>query len=83
MYVRPQVRGARIGQAILARLEDAARERGFDRLVLETGDVLHSAIRLYERAGFTRCAVFGAYAAMPPQSIERSIFMEKRLPANT
>jgi len=79
MYVRTPHRGGRIGQQILARLEDEARARGVHHLVLETGDVLHPAIRLYERAGFTRCAAFGPYTAMPPQSIERSIFMEKRL----
>jgi GNAT superfamily N-acetyltransferase len=81
MYVRPDKRGARIGQAVLARLEDAARARGVDRLALETGDVLHPAIRLYERCGFTRCAAFGAYVGMPPQAVERSVFMEKRLGA--
>jgi GNAT superfamily N-acetyltransferase len=79
MYVLPQKRGAQIGRTILARLEEEARARGVDRLVLETGDVLHPAIRLYERAGFTRCAAFGSYAGMPPQAIARSVFMEKRL----
>jgi putative acetyltransferase len=81
MYVRPQHRGTRVGQTILARLEDEAFGRGVERLVLETGDVLHSAIRLYERAGFTRCTAFGPYADMPATAIERSVFMEKRLTA--
>jgi putative acetyltransferase len=81
MFVRPEKRGTQIGQTILARLEDEARARGIDRLVLETGDVLHPAIRLYERAGFTPCAAFGPYADMPPKAIARSVFMEKRLDA--
>ncbi len=79
MYVRPRHRGRRIGRAILDRLENEALARGVSRLVLETGDVLHPAIRLYEAAGFNRCGVFGAYAAMPPHTIERSLFMEKRI----
>jgi putative acetyltransferase len=79
MYVRPAKRGCRLGQKILARLEEEVRSRGVDHLVLETGDVLHRAIRLYERAGFTRCPPFGAYARMPPPAIQRSVFMEKRL----
>lgn len=79
MYVRPEMRGRGIGQAILARLEEEARARGVCRLVLETGDVLHAAIRMYESAGFTRREAFGAYAKMPPKSIERSVFMEKRI----
>lgn len=79
MYVRPAARGRGVGRAVLARLEEEARARGVSRLVLETGDVQHDAIRLYERSGFTRCPAFGQYAAMPPDSIERSIFFEKRI----
>jgi putative acetyltransferase len=79
MYVRPQMRGRRVGRAILARLEEEAAARGVHRLVLETGDVLDGALRLYERAGFTRCGAFGAYAKMAPHTIERSVFLEKRL----
>lgn len=79
MYVRPPLRGTGVGRAILRRLEEEAAARGIDRLVLETGDVLEPAIRMYERAGFTRCAAFGPYLAMPPASIVRSVFMEKRL----
>ena len=79
MYVRPAARGCGAARAILSRLEDEARARGVARLVLETGDVRHAAMRLYERAGFTRCAAFGAYATMPPRAIERSVFFEKRI----
>ena len=79
MYVRPGRRGRRVGRTILARLEDVARVRGARRLVLETGDVLHAALHMYERAGFARCGAFGTYATMPPAAIERSVFMEKRV----
>ena len=84
VYVRPDQRGRRIGRAILAHLEGEAGARGVSLMVLETGDVLHAAIKLYERAGFTPCGAFGAYAKMPPQAVERSIFLEKRIahPAN-
>jgi putative acetyltransferase len=79
MFVRPQARGRGVAQALLARLKQEARARGYDRLVLETGDVLKPAIRLYERAGFKRCAVFGHYKTMRPHTIARSLFFEKRL----
>ena len=79
MYVRPRARGRNVAGAILARLEQEARDRGVRRLVLETGDVQHAALRFYERAGFTRCAAFGAYATMPPQAVERSVFFEKHI----
>ena len=77
MYVRPAARGRGVAQAILARLEAEARAHGVTRLALETGDEQHAAIRFYERAGFTRCAAFGAYASMPPPAIRRSVFFDK------
>jgi putative acetyltransferase len=79
MYVRPHARGSGVARAILSRLEAEARARGVPRLTLETGDGLHAAIRLYERAGFVSCAAFGAYAAMPPHTIVRSLFFEKAI----
>ena len=83
MYVRPGARGSGVARAILARLEQEARSRGVTRVTLETGDAQLAAIRFYERAGFTRCAAFGAYTAMPPASIERSVFFEKNLAPET
>ena len=79
MYVRPPARGRGVAQTILARLETEARARGAARLVLETGDAQHAAVRFYDRAGFTRCAAFGAYATMPQPAIEHSVFFEKRI----
>jgi putative acetyltransferase len=79
MYVRPAARGHGVAQAILDRLESESLSRGVRRLVLETGDVRHAAMRLYERSGFTRCGAFGEYATMPPRAIERSVFYEKWL----
>lgn len=79
MYVRPELRGRNVALAILARLEQEAREHGFGGLVLETGDAQAAAIRFYERQGFTRCEAFGEYAKMPKASIVRSVFFEKRL----
>jgi putative acetyltransferase len=79
MYVRKALRGHGIATLVLARLEREARTKGYARLMLETGDELHPAMRLYERAGFRRCAAFGHYRSLPPHTIERSVFFEKRL----
>jgi putative acetyltransferase len=65
MYVAPAARGRGAGRAVLAALEDAARELGARRLVLETGDRQHEAVGLYERAGFARIERFGEYASSP------------------
>ncbi len=79
MYVRPVARGTGVAQAVLARLEQEARAKGYRHLMLETGDDLAAAHRLYERAGFRRCEVFGPYRTMRPHQIERSWFFEKLL----
>ncbi|MEL7282420.1 MAG: GNAT family N-acetyltransferase [Pseudomonadota bacterium] len=74
MFTAPEARGRGVAAAILRALDDAARARNVSVLKLETGDLLKSAVRLYERAGFTRCAIFGDYA--PNAS---SVYMEKPL----
>ena len=65
MYVRPEARGRRVGQAVLAALEAEARALGCARLVLETGVRQMEAITLYERAGFARIPPFGEYVGSP------------------
>lgn len=79
MYVRPAARGRGIADALLARIEIVTRDAGLRRLCLETGDRQIAAIRMYARAGFSRCQAFGPYAAMPPSSIATSVFFEKYL----
>jgi putative acetyltransferase len=79
MYVRPAARGRGIADALLARIETVTRDAGLARLCLETGDRQIAAIRVYARAGFSRCAAFGPYAAMLQASIATSVFFEKHL----
>jgi putative acetyltransferase len=83
MYVRETVRGRGVARALLTRIETEARVAGFAGLRLETGDRQTAALRFYYRAGFRPCPVFGDYAAMRPEAIKTSIFMEKRLTTQT
>jgi putative acetyltransferase len=83
MYVRETVRERGVAQALLTRIETEARVAGFDVLRLETGERQAAALRFYARAGFRPCAAFGDYAAMRPEAIATSIFMEKRLTTQT
>lgn len=55
MYTVPEQQGKGIGGRILDQIVALARQEGFKRLVLETGDRHPAAWRVYERAGFTRC----------------------------
>lgn len=74
MFTAPAARGRGVGAAILRALEDEARSDDIPALRLETAEVLGSAIRLYERHGFTRRGLFGDYR---PNAT--SVFMEKFL----
>ena len=61
MYVAPEVRGRRLAAVILRELEQLAREFGYARVVLETGDRNPEAIRLYERSGYQHIPPYGPY----------------------
>jgi putative acetyltransferase len=64
------------GRAILAHIVEVARQRGYERLSLETGsmEAFVPAQKLYESFGFRRCGPFGAYVLDP-----NSVFMTLRL----
>jgi putative acetyltransferase len=79
MYVRPLARGQGVADAILARIEAEVRGAGLSLLRLETGDRQIAAMKLYARAGFRPCPVFGDYALMEAQAIATSVFLEKRI----
>jgi putative acetyltransferase len=61
MYADPAFRGTGVATAVLRALEQAARELGWSRLLLETGDGQPDAIRFYEREGYVRVPLFGHY----------------------
>ena len=69
-------RGVGIGRKLLEAIEAYALAAGLLVLRLETGIAQPGAVRLYERAGYSVCEPFGAFAPQPT-----SIYMEKRLDA--
>jgi putative acetyltransferase len=74
MFVRPEFRGLKVGRRILAELELRARASKLPILRLETGISQHSAIALYENAGYGRIGPFGSYREDP-----LCIYLEKHL----
>jgi putative acetyltransferase len=68
-------RGKGAARAILAHIIEVAKERGYERLNLETGaaDAFKPAQKLYESFGFRYCAPFGDYTEDP-----NSVFMTLR-----
>lgn len=67
MHTAEHVRGLGIGRAMLDHLLTVARERGFERVSLETGvmDAFEPARSLYVSAGFAPCEPFGDYRRSP------------------
>ena len=77
MYVVPGARGRGVSKAVLTGLEDAARERGWTTLRLETGPRQPEAIGLYTGAGYRPIGAFGAYRGDPDAT--HSLFFERVL----
>ena len=67
MYVRPQARGTGLARLLLATLERAAHDAGYQRLWLETGMSQPEAMALYESAGYRPIPAFGQYAGADDQ----------------
>lgn len=63
MFTNPEVRGQRIGSALLEAIVDLARNKGLTILMLETGtgDGFAGAHRLYVRSGFVERGPFLDY----------------------
>jgi putative acetyltransferase len=76
MFTRPEVRGQRVGSALLSAIEALGRAKGLSLLKLETGEGegFVPAHRVYTRSGFTRCGAFLDYPESP-----YSAFFEKPL----
>lgn len=76
MFTRPEVRGQRVGSALLDAIVIEAEKQGLNHLVLETGvgEGFAGAWRLYERSGFTPC---GAVLDYPDSG--HSAFFERHL----
>ena len=79
MYVRPEVRGQGVADALMAHLAAEAVASGRDLLRLETGVHQQAAIGFYRRHGFDGCGAFPPYTVLPPEAVVTSLFMEKRL----
>ncbi|OZF04504.1 GNAT family N-acetyltransferase [Rhodococcus sp. 14-2470-1a] len=74
MFVHPDHRGTGVSTALLTASEDAARELGLPRLILQTGDRQPDAVRLYEKSGYTRIPIFPPYEAMPFSNTFEKVF---------
>jgi GNAT superfamily N-acetyltransferase len=54
LFLKPEFRGRGLGRELLERAEAEAQQRGYGRISLRTRERYAEAVRLYERAGWTR-----------------------------
>ncbi len=52
MYLLPTARGKGLGRHLLGELEQAAADKGFGEVWVETASVLTEAVKLYEQNGY-------------------------------
>lgn len=72
VFTKPDFRGRGYSKIIMGVLEKRAVDKGYRRLILETGTFLENARRLYISCGFHSIDNYGQYAGMP-----ESLCMEK------
>jgi GNAT superfamily N-acetyltransferase len=74
MYVRPSHRNRGLARVLMAALTERARERGIERLVLDTArERLAAAYALYRSLGFRECAPYGDVDYRCPTFMELAI----------
>ena len=75
MRTREAFRGQGVARAVLTHILEVARERGYERLSLESGSMAEfaPARALYESFGFGYCGPFAGYVDDP-----NSVFMTRR-----
>lgn len=70
LYVRPEFRGHKIGDLLIQKIMEDAREIGYTTLMLDTLPFLQNAIHMYQRYGFYER---GSYNDSP---MDTSIYMQ-------
>jgi len=74
LYTRPSHRGRGAGRALAEAAIASARERGYERVVLDThAERLAAAYNLYRSLGFVDCEPFGAVDYACPTYMERKL----------
>jgi len=74
VFVKKEYRGKGVSKHLMRLLEQRAKEKGYNKLVLESGTPLVEAIGLYYKIGYTVIENYGQYKDMAD-----SICMEKNI----
>lgn len=64
VFIRKEYRGQGFAVELVRTLEATAREKGFQKMILETGKPLFAAIKLYQKMGYRIIENYGQYKNM-------------------
>ena len=65
IFVHPAYQGQGIGSRLVFLLMEWAKELGYQRIILETGELLAESCAVYKKLGFQVIPNYGAYVNMP------------------
>lgn len=74
VFIDEEYRGKGIARELMKRLEILAKDKGYHYFILESGEPLIAAMKLYDAMGFKIISNYGPYINMP-----ESICMKKVL----
>ena len=72
--MKEEYRGNQIGRQLMESLEQMARDKGYSYFILESGEPLVAAMRLYRSLGYEVIPNYGQYVNMTD-----SVCMKKKL----
>ncbi|GAB6119592.1 GNAT family N-acetyltransferase [Dysgonomonas termitidis] len=78
MFVSINARKQGVGSKILVELEIWAKQLGFQKSILETGNMLPEAVRLYKKNNYIQIPNYGQY-----ENMEKSVCFSKKLYEDT
>jgi GNAT superfamily N-acetyltransferase len=73
LFVKPEFRSKGVGMALAKRVITEAKKRGYNKMLLDTGDFMVAAKKLYSSLGFKTT---NQYYEVPEEVLKRTVFME-------
>ena len=65
VFVRDEFQGKGIGNKLVLELIAWAKELGYKRMILETGELLQESCHIYRKVGLKKIDNYGPYISMP------------------